>query len=120
MNQYFQDGRYIDYTPEADVAAGTFVRIGNITGFANLDIKAGVKGALCTEGVVKVEKATGTAISAGAKVYWGGESKAVTTAGATYIGVCNRRSRVCRHVRSREAEHRRFRRRRFRVRLMND
>ena len=87
MNQYFQDGRYIDYTPEADVAAGTFVRIGNITGFANLDIKAGVKGALCTEGVIKVEKATGTAISAGAKVYWGGESKAVTTAGATYIGV---------------------------------
>ena len=87
MNQYFQDGRYIDYTPEADVAAGTFIRIGNITGFANLDIKAGVKGALCTEGVVKVEKATGTAISAGAKVYWGGDRKAVTTAGATYIGV---------------------------------
>lgn len=88
MNQYFQDGRYIDYTPEADVAAGTFVRIGNITGFANLDIKAGKLGALCTEGVIKVEKATGTAISAGAKVYWGGDTdKAVTTAGATYIGV---------------------------------
>ena len=87
MNQYFQDGRYIDYIPEADVAAGTFIRIGNITGFANLDIKAGVKGALCTEGVIKVEKATGTAISAGAKVYWGGTDKAVTTAGATYIGV---------------------------------
>lgn len=88
MNQYFQDGRYIDYTPEANVAAGTFVRIGNITGFANLDIKAGVKGALCTEGVVKVEKASGTAISAGAKVYWGGDTdKGTTTAGATYIGV---------------------------------
>ena len=29
MNQYFQDGRYIDYTSEADVAAGTFIRIGN-------------------------------------------------------------------------------------------
>lgn len=87
MNQYSQDGRYIDYTPASDVAAGTFVRIGNITGFANLDIKAGKLGALCTEGVIKVEKATGTAISAGAKVYWGGTDKAVTTAGATYIGV---------------------------------
>lgn len=87
MNKYFQDGRYIDYTPSVDVAAGTFVRIGNITGFANLDIKANTLGALCTEGVIAVEKASGSAISAGAKVYWGGDDKAVTTAGATYIGV---------------------------------
>ena len=87
MNKYFQDGRYIDYTPSQDVAAGTFVRIGNITGFANLDIKANTLGALCTEGVIAVEKAAGSAISAGAKVYWGGDDKAVTTAGATYIGV---------------------------------
>lgn len=87
MNKYYQDGRYIDYTPSVDVAAGTFVRIGNITGFADLDIKANTLGALCTEGVIAVEKASGSAISAGAKVYWGGDDKAVTTAGATYIGV---------------------------------
>ena len=88
MNKYFQDGRYIDYTPVSDVAAGTFIRLGNITGFANLDIKAGKLGALCTEGVIKCEKNTGNAISAGAKVYWGGDTdKATTTAGALYIGV---------------------------------
>lgn len=87
MNQYWQEGKYIDYTPETDVAAGTFVRIGNITGFANLDIKAGNLGALCTEGVVKCEKTAGSAISAGAKVYWDDTNKAVTEAGAIYIGV---------------------------------
>lgn len=87
MNQYYQDGKSIDYTPEAAVSAGAFVALGGITGFANLDIAAGELGALCIEGVIKCDKATSEAISVGTVCYWDSTNKCATaTATEIFIG----------------------------------
>jgi len=73
MSVFFvQDGNSIDYTPGADVAAGDVVVQGDLVGVAKLDIPANTLGALAVAGVFDFPKATGvgTAITAGAKVYW--------------------------------------------------
>jgi len=82
---FVQDGKSIDYTPVAAVAAGDVVVLGNIVGVAKLDIAASKLGALAIEGVFDVAKATGSssAITAGSKVYWDAVSEvATTTAGS--------------------------------------
>ena len=70
--KYIQTGGAVDYTPGADVAAGTVVVQGDLVGITKLDIPAGKLGALAVTGVFQVPKATGggTAIAAGTKVYW--------------------------------------------------
>jgi len=73
MTAFFvQDGNSIDYTPSADVTAGAVVVQGDLVGVAKLDIKAGTLGALAVTGVFDFPKAEGlgTAIFAGATVYW--------------------------------------------------
>ena len=52
--RYIQRGESIDYTPEADVAAGDIIKIGKIVGIAKLDIKAGELGALAVVGVYEI------------------------------------------------------------------
>ena len=66
------EGAAIDYTPGAAVAAGDVVVQGDLIGVANADIPANALGALAVEGVFDFPKATGvgTAIAAGANVYW--------------------------------------------------
>lgn len=72
MATYVHEGATIDYTPGADVAAGSVVVIGDLIGIAKTGIKANTLGALAVTGVFDMPKATGTgtAISAGASVYW--------------------------------------------------
>ncbi|MDD5698806.1 MAG: DUF2190 family protein [Victivallaceae bacterium] len=81
LARYVQRGHSIDYTPEADVAAGDVVIIGDLAGIAKLDIKAGALGALALVGVFDIPKATGegTAIAAGTIVFWDAENSQVTT-----------------------------------------
>ncbi|MFA6717403.1 MAG: DUF2190 family protein [Victivallaceae bacterium] len=81
LAKYIQRGHSIDYTPEADVAAGDVVIIGDLVGIAKLDIKAGTLGALALVGVFDIPKATGenTAIAAGAIMFWDAENSQVTT-----------------------------------------
>ena len=69
---FVHDGSAIDYTPGAVVAAGAVVVQGDLVGVAKLDIPANVQGALAVDGVFDFPKATGvgTAIAAGATVYW--------------------------------------------------
>jgi len=69
---FVQNGAAIDYTPDADVTAGDVVIQGDLVGVAKSDIAAGSLGSLAVEGVFDFPKATGagTAITAGAKVYW--------------------------------------------------
>jgi predicted RecA/RadA family phage recombinase len=69
---YVHDGNAIDYTPGADVAAGDVVVQGDLVGVAKTPIAANTLGALAVTGVFDFPKATGggTAISAGATVYW--------------------------------------------------
>lgn len=73
--------RHWDYTPSgADVAAGDVVVIGSAIGVAERPIADGVKGALAIDAVIQVPKSTGsgTAIAAGAKVYWDASGKVAT------------------------------------------
>ena len=66
------EGDTIDYTPGGAVASEDVVVQGELVGVANLDIPAGKKGSLTVSGVFDFTKATGagTAIAAGANVYW--------------------------------------------------
>ncbi|MBU0639322.1 MAG: DUF2190 family protein [Planctomycetes bacterium] len=86
------DGSSIDYTPAADVAAGEVVVQGELVGVAKLDIKANTLGALAVAGVFDFAKATGggTAITAGANVYWDDTNNVATTTatGNKLIGKC--------------------------------
>ena len=75
--EYYQKGDSIDYTPEANVAAGDVVFLGDLVGVANLDIKAGELGALALSGVYRVVKDSETA-DAGAPVDWNAESGQAT------------------------------------------
>jgi predicted RecA/RadA family phage recombinase len=79
------DGDAIDYTPGANVAAGDVVVQGELVGMAKTPIAANVLGALAVSGMFDLPKATGggTAIAAGALVYWdAGNSVATTSAAA--------------------------------------
>lgn len=87
---FVHDGRAIDYTPAADVAAGTVVVQGDLVAVAKLDIAAHTLGALHPVGVYDVPKATGTdtGIAAGVKVYWDATAKQATATASTnkYMG----------------------------------
>src|SRR5690242_9299441 len=87
---YVHDGRAIDYTPTADVAAGTVVVLGDLVAIAKLDIVANTLGALHPVGVYDVPKATGagSGIAAGVKVYWDANNKQATATAGTnkYMG----------------------------------
>jgi predicted RecA/RadA family phage recombinase len=79
------EGHKIDYTPGADVAAGTVVLQGDLFGVAEIDLPANQLGALAVEGVFDITKATtgGTAFAAGADVVWdAGNSRATNTDGS--------------------------------------
>ncbi len=90
--QFVQRGEAIDYTPGADVAAGDVVVQGDLVGVTKRDIKANVLGALAVTGVFDFTKATGggTAITAGALVYWadGANQATTTSAGNKLLGKC--------------------------------
>jgi len=76
---FVHDGKSIDYTPGADVAAGDVVVQGELIGVARTPIASGALGSLAVSGVFDFPKATGggAAITAGANVYWDvGDSEA--------------------------------------------
>lgn len=81
MAQFVHDGQSIDYTPGADVAAGAVVVQGELVGVARRPIAANTAGALAVTGVFDFPKATGggTAITAGANVYWNAALQQATT-----------------------------------------
>ena len=80
MARFIHEGKSIDYTPGAAVAAGDVVVQGNLVGIAALSIEANRLGALTVAGVFDIAKATGTgkALTVGTKVYWNGADKVVT------------------------------------------
>lgn len=73
-----QEGKTIDYTPEADLNAGDVVVLGDRCFFANLDVAAGTLGALATGGVFDVAKG-GDAITLGAVLHWDAANSVATT-----------------------------------------
>lgn len=79
MARFIQEGRSIDYTPQAEVAAGEIVKIGNnFFGVALRGIAAGALGALRVDGVVEAAKGSGT-INAGSVCFWDADAENVTT-----------------------------------------
>jgi len=88
--RFIHDGNSIDYTPGSAVTAGDVIVQGELVGIAKRDIAANALGSLAVEGVFDFPKATGagTAITAGANVYWNaGAGQATTTsAGNKLIG----------------------------------
>ena len=78
---FVQEGAAVDYTPTADLAAGSVVVQADLVGITKHDIKADVLGSIAVEGVFDIVKDPAASISAGAKVYWDSvNSQAVTTA----------------------------------------
>ena len=69
---FVQAGDAIDYTSDADMAAGSVVVEGDLVGVTKKDIKANELGALAVCGVFDFPKAkgNGTAIPFGTKVFW--------------------------------------------------
>jgi predicted RecA/RadA family phage recombinase len=82
---FVQDGEAIDYTPTSAVAAGDVVVQGDLIGVARTPIAANVLGSLATCGVFDFPKSTagGSALAAGATVYWDATNKLAT---ATSVG----------------------------------
>jgi len=71
----------VDYTPASAVVAGDVVVQGTLVGVAHAAIAANALGALHVTGVYDFAKAvtSGSAITAGAKVYWDASGEVVTT-----------------------------------------
>lgn len=88
--QFIQRGSTLDYTPNADIAAGESVLVGDRVGFTVRAIKANEMGAIAVRGVFDLPKASGgsTAIGDGVRVYWDNTNKVITaTAGSNkYLG----------------------------------
>jgi len=78
---FIHEGASIDYTPGADVAAGAVVVQGELVGVASRPIAANTLGTLAVEGVFDFPKATGggSAITAGAQLYWDDTNDIATT-----------------------------------------
>jgi len=87
-----QDGwnGVVDYYSASALAAGQVVVQGTLVGVTTTAIAAGGYGSLQIAGVMEFPKATtsGSAITAGAKVYWDSTNEVVTTTsdGSTYVG----------------------------------
>jgi len=81
MATFVHDGDSLDYTPGADVAAGAVVVQNDLVGVAKRAIPANTLGSLAVKGVFDCPKATGsgTAIAAGATVYWNAGTQQATT-----------------------------------------
>lgn len=78
-----KSGKVFDYTPGADVSAGTIVLQADLFGVATADIPANAPGSLDASGIYDVPKAGATVFGAGALVYWNNTDKlAVTTDGS--------------------------------------
>lgn len=79
----YSEGNYIDHIPNADVAAGDVIDLGDLVGIAERDIPADSKGALAIEGIFKVAKKTSDgAWTLGAPVYYDAGTESFSTDGA--------------------------------------
>jgi len=86
MAKFVQEGRSIDYRPQAAVPAGTIVKIAdNFFGVALRPIAAGKLDALRIEGVIEGPKGTDS-IAFGALVFWDGSKFTTTAVTGGYIG----------------------------------
>lgn len=67
---YKQEGKVIQYTAGADIAAGKVLKIGNILGVALADIANGATGPVAIEGVFAAPKVAAAVIAQGESLTW--------------------------------------------------
>lgn len=82
--KYVQRGDSVDFTPDADMAAGEIVRLGNLVGITKIPIPAGKLGSVSVTGVFDVEKPSGITFFIGESVYWANGSASKT---GTFLGM---------------------------------
>jgi len=78
---FWQRGESLDYknTGNTKIDANTIVLYGKRLGVVGCDIAPGEVGSLHVTGVFKLPKASSTAITAGAEVYWDATNSVITT-----------------------------------------
>lgn len=77
---YKQEGKVIQHTASANIAAGQVVKIGNLLGVALVDIANGATGSVALEGVFSAPKVSGAVIAKGESLTW--DVSAASGAGA--------------------------------------
>ena len=77
--KYWQKGETLDYTPGEAVKNGAVVNLGTRIGIAGSDIAAGELGHIHVVGVFELDKASGTAVTMGAAVYYDADADVITT-----------------------------------------
>jgi len=89
MKNYIHSGEFMTVTAPADVVSGAGVLVGSMFGIATHDALTGEDVEINTAGVVAINKKSAQAWTVGAKVYWDGTAKEVTTTSTsnTLIGV---------------------------------
>ena len=89
MANYVNRGETVEYTPSAAVKRGDVINLGGCFGVAFDDIAADATGIVNITGRYTMPAATGTAITAGAQLYWDATNKCVTTTSTsnTKIGI---------------------------------
>lgn len=65
---YIKRGRVLDYVPEADIPAGTAIKVGAFVGVANHLIPAGKLGSVELDGIYSIPLAQGATFEQGAIV----------------------------------------------------
>jgi predicted RecA/RadA family phage recombinase len=73
MRTYVQEGKVLSVEATDTVAAGDFVKVGDLKGFAQNDAVIGQAVAVVTEGVFEAEVAAAADIAAGDPIYFGGD-----------------------------------------------
>ena len=88
MKNYVQPGETITVTAPADVLSGAGVKVGVLFGVAANDALSAAPVEIATCGVFELPKATGSAWTEGAAIYWNGTAcTTATTAGNLLVGV---------------------------------
>lgn len=70
MASYVQDGKLLDHTPAAAVAAGEVVVLGALVGVAPRPIAANALGSVAVDGVFSMPCATGATGAQGSAINW--------------------------------------------------
>lgn len=86
---FVQEGKSINYTPAAAVAAGVIVPLGELIGITKSPIAASAVGSLCIEGVFRVIKdgTSGPAFAVGEMVHWDSVNSLAVRGGAAGSGI---------------------------------
>ncbi|MEX6507451.1 DUF2190 family protein [Jiella sp. M17.18] len=86
MRNFIQSGDVMTVTVNADTVSGDVVATGKLVGVAAISANAGEEAEVALTGVFDVPKATGSAWSQGAPVYWDGAAATATASGNDLMG----------------------------------